>query len=101
MTPHDIVRKIVGHIKPIGETNEDNRRYENLQVMTTLVEALILDLRDVADMQNCPMEVKMTDNVQPHRTFKTFYEYAYLQGWTFEQWHEVAAKVKYYMENQS
>ena len=38
---------------------------------------------------------------QPHRIFKTFYESAYLQGWTFGHWRKVAANVKYYMENQS
>ena len=39
-----IVRKLVGPINPVGETNTDNERYENLKAMTELVDALVSDI---------------------------------------------------------
>lgn len=47
MTNHEIVKKLIGEIKPVGETNEDNRRYENLQAMFGLIQLLLLDVDDV------------------------------------------------------
>lgn len=47
MTHHEIVKKLIGEIKPVGETNEDNRRYENLQSMFSLIQLLLLDVNDV------------------------------------------------------
>ena len=44
----DIVRKLVGPIDPIGETNSDANRFANLQVMTNLVDKLIGDIDRVA-----------------------------------------------------
>jgi len=41
---HEIVRKLIGPIGPIGETNEDDRRHENLKAMTLLVDKLIFDI---------------------------------------------------------
>ena len=43
----DIVRKIVGPIRPVGETNEDNERFENLKVMCKLIEGLLNDVERV------------------------------------------------------
>lgn len=48
MTHHDIVKKLIGRINPVGETNTDNERFENLQAMTDLVESLLLDIHAVA-----------------------------------------------------
>ena len=48
MTIHEIVQKLVGSIEPVGETNEDDRRFENLQVMTELVDKLLTDIDNVA-----------------------------------------------------
>lgn len=48
MTLHEIVKKLVGRIDPVGETNTDNDRYENLKVMTELVDALLTDIDMVA-----------------------------------------------------
>lgn len=31
MSISDILGKLLGEIQPIGETNEDNKRYENIQ----------------------------------------------------------------------
>ena len=48
----DVVRKLVGPIMPIGETNEDNRRYENLGAMVELVDRLVFDIDQVAMQKN-------------------------------------------------
>jgi hypothetical protein len=47
MTIHEVVKKLVGEIRPIGETNEDNRRFENLKIMTNLIHALVLDIDEM------------------------------------------------------
>lgn len=37
----DIVNKLVGPIEPIGETNNDNERFDNLKTMCELVDDLL------------------------------------------------------------
>lgn len=37
MTNYDVVKKLIGNINPTGETNEDNKRFENLKVMCELL----------------------------------------------------------------
>ena len=49
MTIYDVVCKLVGAIDPIGETYTDNQRFENLKVMTGLVDRLIFNLAEVAN----------------------------------------------------
>ena len=41
MTNTDVVKKLIGKINPIGETNTDNERFENLKAMCELVNNLI------------------------------------------------------------
>jgi hypothetical protein len=48
MTHHEVVKKLIGEIRPVGETNTDNERFENLKVMCDLVNNLILDIDDMA-----------------------------------------------------
>lgn len=48
MTICDIVKKLIGKIEPIGETNTDNERFENLEAMTILVKELLTDIDSVA-----------------------------------------------------
>jgi uncharacterized protein YaaR (DUF327 family) len=48
MTTHEIIKKLVGSIEPLGETSEDERRFENLKNFTNLVHALVLDLDEMA-----------------------------------------------------
>jgi len=47
----EIVKKLVGPIDPVGETNEDNRRFENLKTMTELVDLLLTDI-DYVTLEN-------------------------------------------------
>ncbi len=44
----DVVRKLIGAVNPIGETNEDERRLDNLKVMIVLTDQLLTDIDDVA-----------------------------------------------------
>lgn len=55
----DIVRKLVGPIDPVGETNTDEARFENLKEMTKLVDRLVLDIDRIIPNKNRP-EYSMT-----------------------------------------
>lgn len=44
----DVVYKLVGPVKPVGETNADNERYRNLKVLCALVEDLVTEIDGVA-----------------------------------------------------
>lgn len=48
MTNTDVVKKLIGNINPIGETNTDNERFENLKALCELVNNLITDIDDMA-----------------------------------------------------
>ena len=45
---YEVVKKLVGEIEPIGETQTDDKRFENLKVMTKLIEKLLYDVDNVA-----------------------------------------------------
>lgn len=47
MTTYDVVRKLIGKVEPIGETNEDNIRFENLKELISLVDNLLIDIDDL------------------------------------------------------
>lgn len=44
---YEVVKKLIGPIEPIGETHTDNDRFENLKVMTELVNNLVSDIDNV------------------------------------------------------
>lgn len=48
MDIHVIVKKLIGPIEPIGETLTDEYRFENLKIMTDLVDKLLSDISHVA-----------------------------------------------------
>jgi hypothetical protein len=48
MNLHEVVTKLVGPIKAVGETNEDVRRFENLKALTNLVDRLLYDIKEAA-----------------------------------------------------
>jgi len=60
MDLHEIVKKLVGEINPIGETNQDDERYENLMVMADLAEKLLVDIEKVRvnNQDSCEFSVK-------------------------------------------
>jgi len=47
-----VVTKLIGRVSPVGETNEDERRFENLKKLTELVDALLMDINDIAINRN-------------------------------------------------
>lgn len=50
---YKVVRELVGPIRPIGETNEDNKRFANLRVMCAIMDAIHSDVDAVAfDFRN-------------------------------------------------
>lgn len=52
MTTHEVVQKLIGSITPVGETNTDNTRYENLKAMTELVTLLVTEIDEVAMLKD-------------------------------------------------
>lgn len=54
MTIDDVVRSLVGEIRPVGETNTDEQRFENLKEMTGLVDVLLAEIREVAADRDRP-----------------------------------------------
>lgn len=48
MTHTEIVGKLIGKIGPVGETNTDKERFENLVAMCNLVDDLIMQIHAVA-----------------------------------------------------
>lgn len=53
MTNYDVVKKMIGAIRPVGETNTDNERFENLKAMCKLMDEIDTALNDVVwDFRN-------------------------------------------------
>lgn len=48
-TTYDIVKKLIGNIDPVGETNEVRKRYDNLEDMLELVYLLLKDIKKVSE----------------------------------------------------
>ena len=48
MTNYDVVKKLIGAINPVGETNTDNARFENLKAMCELMDQIDTALNDLA-----------------------------------------------------
>lgn len=47
MELYDVVTKLVGPTRPVGETREDDLRFENLKTLTVLVDRLLTDIGDI------------------------------------------------------
>ena len=52
MEIEEIIRKLFGYINPIGETTEDNRRYENLINYKKIINYVIDELAECARYKN-------------------------------------------------
>lgn len=48
MEIYNVVKKLLGEIKPVGETNADNKRFENLVATTHLINELLFEVGEVA-----------------------------------------------------
>ena len=40
----EVIRTLIGNIEPIGETREDDKRFENLKNLTFVIERLLYDV---------------------------------------------------------
>jgi len=59
MTHEQIVNKLIGPINPVGESNEDEKRYRNLEVMCTLVDKLLFQIHQVSmEKDRCESSIK-------------------------------------------
>lgn len=47
MDYYEIVKKLVGPIKPVGETHTDDKRYINLEKTIGLISELLADIKDL------------------------------------------------------
>lgn len=54
MTLYDVVKKLIGEVKPIGETRTDDIRFENLKQLTELVDKLETDIDEIAMLKDRP-----------------------------------------------
>lgn len=45
---YKVVKKLIGPIKPVGKTQTDEERYENLLDMISVADCLLYDINDVA-----------------------------------------------------
>ena len=52
MTHFEIVNKLIGPVTPVGETNEDNKRFENLKQMCELAGNLLNEIGKVGESAN-------------------------------------------------
>lgn len=49
---YNVLTRLVGEISPVGETWEDERRFENLKLMTELINKLLCDVDSVASFKD-------------------------------------------------
>lgn len=54
MTHYEIVKKLIGPVRGVGETNEDGRRESNLRKTIELVDRLVFDIGEAARDKNSP-----------------------------------------------
>lgn len=54
MNLHEVVTELIGPIQPVGETNADAQRFENLKVAIDLVERLLFDIDCVSWKAGAP-----------------------------------------------
>jgi len=71
MTHVEIIQKLVGEINPIGETNTDNERFENLKTMCDLIESLISEIDAMAYKNNNAYEYSRKRASDYVKTFMT------------------------------
>ncbi len=48
MTHTDVIKKLIGPVRPIGETNADDERLKNLHEMMDVMQFMYWELRSIA-----------------------------------------------------
>ena len=49
---YEVVNKLIGEITPVGETNEDAKRFENLEQIIILIEKLVWEIEKISEYEN-------------------------------------------------
>lgn len=52
MDYYEITKKLIGKVYPVGETNIDSERYNNLIQMCDLSESLLMDIKEVSRLKD-------------------------------------------------
>lgn len=60
----EVFNKLVGGIEPVGSTEIDEKKLENLKVQTSLIFDLVLDVKDVALYNKDRIEFSMKETGQ-------------------------------------
>lgn len=53
MEIYDVTKKLLGPIETVGESNTDEKRYQNLEATILLVDKLLCDINSVAQDKDC------------------------------------------------
>ena len=69
MTNHGLIKKVIGEINPVGESNADAKRFENLKEMCNLVESLLYDIDDIIAMNQTDKRHSVVCSVEYARNF--------------------------------
>ncbi len=51
---YDVVKKLIGPIVPVGDSNTDSYRLENLKQLTSVVDRLVIDINGVGCGKDSP-----------------------------------------------
>ena len=55
MNEYDVVRKLIGPIEPVGDTDVDERRLSHLRSQIVLVNTLLEEIREVSENKSSNM----------------------------------------------
>lgn len=59
MTHTDVIRKLIGHINPVGETNSDNEAFQNIKKQCEVINDLLEDVQRIASLHRNRQEYSM------------------------------------------
>ena len=72
MELNEIVQKLIGSVHPVGESNTDKKRLENLKVMCKLVEKLLDEIQSVSIQNSKSHEFSVKESGMLAKTFISF-----------------------------
>jgi hypothetical protein len=52
MDYYEIITKLIGPIQPVGESNEDSKRLDNLTATTDLIDKLLMDVMNASNVKD-------------------------------------------------
>ena len=70
MTNYTVIKKLLGEIHPVGESNEDEKRLDNLKETIAVVELLLADIFIVSRNQCNPQHSMKVIALAAHKFIK-------------------------------